>query len=348
MKPSEQPSAPAVLDPTDTAAEVGRLVRPIAVLGLVALLLGRVVAPALKGAFNGIDAYIRYVDVAAGVTTQGLAFAVTALSIGALLVVARDRRVSLVVRALLVPQTALVLVLGIWATRKALSNPGSILVGVMASVAALVASMQGMRQPRTRALSAVLAITGLSGLLHVSGGMVALRGASLPSLATALSSLAVLMHGAALLVALVWLATRRRTIVPPATMGALAAAVLLTWAASRGAVSNASNGWVFMWRALETLLPSPSAGLPASLSMFLSVLSPALAIAALATRRQIPSVIGAMSLALLSGILVDAPVQAMILTLASLSTVLASCDDRGMWEALIGRPLRPGPGLPPG
>ena len=68
-----------------------------------------------------------------------------------------------------------------------------------------------------------------------------------------------------------------------------------------------------------------------------------LALAALATRKQVPSVIGALTLTLLAGMMVDAPVQAMLLTLAALSTVLASRDERGMWEVLIGRPLRGGP-----
>ncbi|MBI5532585.1 MAG: hypothetical protein HY898_07710 [Deltaproteobacteria bacterium] len=345
---TERVDTPATADAPSTASEVGRLIRPVAALGLVALVLGRVVAPALKGSFNGIDKFIWYADKLAGVTSQGLAFAVTALAIGALLVVARDNRVSLFVRALLVPQTVLVLFLGIWATRKALPNPGAILVGLMASVAAIIGAIQGMLQPRTRAVAVVLAVTGLAGLLHVASGTVMLRPGTMPVIAAALSSLAVLVHGIALLVALVWLATRRRTIIPPATMGALAVSVLLTWAAARGAQTPSANGWAFVWRALETLLPSPASGLPVAMGMFLAVLSPSLAVAALATRRQIPSVIGALTLTLLAGVLVDAPVQAMILTLASLSTVLASRDERGMWEALIGRPLRPGGSKPPG
>jgi hypothetical protein len=344
---TQRPDAAAGADVSTTASEVGRLIRPIAVLGLVALVLGRVMAPALKGAFNGIDSFIWYADKLAGMTSQGLAFAVTALSIGALLLIARDPRVSLLVRALLVPQTVLVLFLGIWATRKALPNAGVVLVGLLASSAAMIGAIQGMFQPRTRAVSVVLAITGLAGLLHVASATVMLRSAGSPALAAAVSSLAVLVHGMALLIALVWLATRRRTILPPATMGALGASVLLTWAAARGANAAAANGWAFAWRAIETLLPSPTPSLPAAIAMFLGVLSPALAVAAIATRRQIPSVIGALTLTLLAGLLVDAPVQAMILTLASLSTVLASRDERGMWETLIGRPLRAGGGQPP-
>lgn len=337
-----QPAAPAAQPGPSTAAEIGRLIRPLAALGFVALILGRVVAPALRGAFVGMDSVIRYTDAAAGILSQGLAFAVTALSVGALLMVARDRQVPVVVRAMLIPQTALVLLLGIWATRKALPNPGAILVGLMAAVAALFGSIPGFRQGRTRALAVVLSITGLACLVRVAGALVAMRGSSLAFLSATLSSVAVIVHAAALLVALVWLASRRRTLVPPATMAVLIASVALTWAAARGSQPGATAGWVFVWRALDSLLPRPVPSLPASVAVFLAVLSPALALAALATRRQIPSVIGALALTLLAGILADAPVQAMLLTLAALSTVLASRDDRGMWEALLGRPLRPG------
>jgi hypothetical protein len=329
-------------DAAGSSAELGRLIRPVAALGILALVLGRVIAPALKGAFNGIDRVIRGADILAGVSSQGLAFAVTALSIGALLVISRDRQVSLVVRALLIPQTLLVLLIGIWATRKPLANPALLVSGLMASLAAIVASVQGLRKPRTRALGVVLSVTGVAALVHVAAGWFSLRG-GLPALAGALSSASLVLHAGALVVALVWLATRRRTLVPPATMAALFAAVLLTWAASKGARPNATEGWIFAWRSLEALLPSPSPGLPSSLALFLAVLSPCLALAALSTRRQVPSVIGALTLVLLAGVLVDAPVQAMILTLAGLSTVLASRDDRGMWEVLIGRPLRGGP-----
>jgi len=71
---------------------------------------------------------------------------------------------------------------------------------------------------------------------------------------------------------------------------------------------------------------------------------PALAVGALATRRQIPAIIGALALVLAAGVMVDAPLLALMLTTASLATVLASRDDRGMWEALLGRPLKGAPG----
>ena len=345
---SEQPEAQPAGPPPSTAADVSRLIRPVAVLGVVALVLGRVIAPALKGAFVGIDAFIRYSDLAAGILSQGLAFAVTALCIGALLVIARDRQVSMVVRAMLLPQTALVLLLGIWATRKPLPNLGLVLIGLMASISALFGALPGFRHTRTRALAVVLPGTGLASLVHVAGALSALRGSSLAAMSSGFSSLAMVLHALAMLVALVWLASRRRTIIAPATMTVLIVSVALTWAASKGSQPGASAGWAFIWRALDNLLPRPLPTLPASMAIFLSLLSPGLAVAALATRRQIPSVIGALALTLLAGILADAPVQAMILTLAALCTVLASRDDRGMWEALLGRPLQSGPGARPG
>lgn len=332
--------APGPSPEASTHHEVSRLIRPLAVLAVVAIILARAVTPALKGTFSGIDGLIRWADIAAGLLSQGLAFALTALAIGALLVVGRDRRVSIVARALLVPQTVLVLFFGIWATRNTVGNPGVMLLGMLAVSVSTLGAVEGLRQARTRALGVVLGLTSMAGFTHLLAAVVAWRTPDSARLAAAMGSLSLVIHAAALLVALVWLASRRRSVLPPATMISLVVSVLLTWAASRGSLMSAAPGWVFAARAMDRLTPSPAPSLPASFAIFLSALAPALAVGALATRRQIPTIIGSLALALTAGVMVDAPLQAMMLITASLGTVLASRDDRGMWEALLGRPLK--------
>lgn len=335
---SEQ--APGSSPDATTYHEVSRLIRPLAVLAIVAIVLARAVTPALKGTFSGIDRLIRWADVAAGLLSQGLAFALTALAIGALLVVGRDRKVSVVARSLLVPQTMLVLFFGIWATRNTVGNPGVMLLGMVAVSVSTIGAIEGLRQARTRALGVVLGLTSLAGFAHLLAAVVAWRTPDSARFAAALGSFSLFIHAIALLVALVWLASRRRSVLPPATMISLVVSVLVTWAAAKGTLMSAAPGWVFAARAMERLTPTPAPGLPASFAIFLSALAPALAIGALATRRQIPTIIGSLALALTAGVLVDAPLQAMMLTTASLGTVLASRDERGMWEALLGRPLK--------
>lgn len=332
--------APGPSPDATTQHEVSRLIRPLAVLAIFAIVLARAVTPALKGTFSGIDRLIHWADIAAGLLSQGLAFALTALAIGALLVVARDRKVPVVARSLLVPQTMLILFFGIWATRNTVGNPGVMLLGLVAVSVSTIGAIEGLRQARTRALGVVLALTSIAGFLHLLAAVVAWRTPDGARLAAALGSFSLFVHAISLLVALVWLASRRRSILPPATMISLVVSVLVTWAASKGSLMSAAPGWVFVARAMERLTPVPAPSLPASFAMFLSALAPSLAVGALATRRQIPTIIGSLALTLAAGVMVDAPLQAMMLTTASLGTVLASRDDRGMWEALLGRPLK--------
>lgn len=320
------------------------MVRPLAVVAVIALVLARAVTPALKGTFSGIDSVIRWADIGAGLLSQALAFSLTALCVGMILIVGRDQKVTAFARAVLIPQTVLVIVFGIWATRNPLHPVGMMALGMIAVAASMTASVEALRQARTRALGAVLGLTGFAGFLHVLAAMIARRSLDSLRFAGAISTLSLSVHALALLVALIWIASRRRSVLPPATMIALAVAVALTWAASKGTLMSAAPGWVFAARAMDRLIPTPAPSLPASFSLFLAALAPALAVGALATRRQIPAIIGALALVLTAGVMVDAPLLALMLTTASLATVLASRDDRGMWEALLGRPLKGAPG----
>ena len=66
-------------------AEAGKLVRPMAVLALFAMLLAQSVAPALKGTGLGLGRVIDAVDLVSGVSSHMLALATSALCIGLLL-----------------------------------------------------------------------------------------------------------------------------------------------------------------------------------------------------------------------------------------------------------------------
>ncbi|HQP34872.1 MAG TPA: hypothetical protein PLI95_06830, partial [Polyangiaceae bacterium] len=128
-------------------------------LAVIALVLARAVTPALKGTFSGIDSVIRWADIGAGLLSQGLAFALTALCVGMILIVGRDPKVTAFARAVLIPQTVLVIVFGIWATRNPLHPIGMMALGMVAAAASMTASVEALRQARTRALGAVLGLT---------------------------------------------------------------------------------------------------------------------------------------------------------------------------------------------
>ncbi len=344
---TDQPSTTPAPNAGAAASDMGRLVRPAAVLALATLLVGRVLPDALKGSVLGGERLIETVDLVAGACSQLLAFVASALSIGLMLSIGRDHRLSAVTRAIVIPQASLLLLFGLWASRARLTAVGAVVVGALACSIAIASSIQAMKQARSRALGVVLCSTAVAGALHLGAaalisvtGERALRYVPISgSLATA----SLVVYAVSLLVALVWLASRRRTVMPPATLGAMAAAVLVVWAALRASHPGASRLLVFASRALDRLVPIPEPAIGLAIAMFLAVLGPALAITALVTRRQIPSVIGALALTLTAGVLVDSPLHAMLLSVAGLAALVASRDERGMWEVLIGRPL-PSPG----
>jgi len=317
---------------------------PMAVLAFVSLLLARVVGPGLKGLSSGMGRYIDAADVIAGVSSHVLALTISAMSIGALLVVVRDSKVSIVVRTLLVGLSSLVLILGIPASRFRLSPVACFVIGVMASMLAILGAIQGITTARSRALGVVLGITGLGALQHVfAAGIAALApeaaAAQWAPLSNALASASTFFLGSAQLVSLLWLASRRRTLTPPSTMLALAGSVLCTYAAALGQKHNASPFLVFLSQGFEHLPAAPYPNFPHSVLIFFAVLGLALALAAMLTRRQLPAVIAGFALTLVAGISLDTPAHALIITMATFSTVLASRDEKGAWETLMGRRL---------
>lgn len=324
--------------------EVGRLIRPTAALALFTMLLAQGVAPSIKTAGLAVGRVIDYVDLAAGISSHLLALTVSALSIGLLLIVGRDPRVSLVSRVLLVAQTTIVLVLAVPAARFRLSPFACFFLGIVACSAAMAGAFEGLREPRTRALGMMLGLIGLAGTTRVvSAGLVAIpsaaQAAKLAPLSNGLATGSVLLHGVALMIALAWLASRRRKTVSVGSMGALITAMAVTWIAGSGAQLNAPPWMIFAARFQEQLIPLPLSGFPRVIDGFVAVLGPIVAVTALLSRRQVGTVIGAVTLALTAGTVVDVPGHAIVMVLAALTTALAAHDEQGLWEALMGKRL---------
>jgi hypothetical protein len=309
------------------------------------MLLAQAIAPAIKTAGLSLGRFIDHVDLAASIASHMLALTVSALCIGLLLTVGRDTRVSIVARVLLVAQSTIVLVLAVPASRFRLSSFACFFLGAVTCSAAIIAAFEGLRETRSRALGLVLGVIGLAGAARVvSAGLVAIpsvtQATRLVPFSNVLATASVILHGAALMLALAWLASRRRSTVSVGTVFALTTAMLLTWAAA-GAQPSAPTWQIFVARFQDHLIPSPVSLLPRVIDGFVAVLGPCVAIAALLSRRQMGTVVGAMVLALTAGTMVDVPGHALIMVLASLATVLAARDEQGMWEALMGKRLVP-------
>lgn len=332
-------------------ADASRLIKPMAVVALLAMVLAQGVAPALKGVAMGLGRLIDAVDVAAGIGSHLLAISATALAIGLILLIARDRKVHIVSRILLIAQTTVILILAVPAARFRLSAFSCFFIGLVACGLALIGSWEGMRQPRSRAAGLVLAVTAIGSLLRmIPAALVSLsdplRAENLAPVAAFAASVSTLLFGAAVLVTLVWMAARGRKLVSPVSFLVMGGSLFLTWAALRGDKPQAPAWALFMSRALTELVPDPPSSLPQVAVYFLTALAPLTAIAAIASRRQLPSVVGALALTITAGTAPDVPGRALILALATLSVVLASRDDHGMWAALIGHSLASTPPAP--
>lgn len=342
-------SAPQKRPLRSTIGEVGRLIRPAAVLALFAMLLAQGLSPAVKTAGLAVGRLIDYIDVAAGISSHLLALMASAMCIGLLLIVGRDPRVSIVSRVLLVAQTTVVLVLAVPASRFRLSPFACFFLGIVACSAAISGAFEGLREPRSRALGIVLGLTGLAGTARVvSAGLIAIPSAEqatrLLPLSHVLSTASVIIHALALLVTLAWLGSRKRKTISIGTMFALATAMFVTWAAASGAKPNAYGWMVFAARFQDQLIALPLSALPRVVDGFVAVLGPIVAAAALMNRGQMATVVGSVALALTAGTVVDVPGHALIMALAALSTALAAHDEQGMWEALMGKRLSPSAG----
>jgi hypothetical protein len=339
---SEQPSSTA-RPLRVTIAELGRLVRPAAALALVAMLLGQAVVPAVKSV--GLASLIEPLDLVANISSHLLAFTATALSIGLLLVVGRDPRVSLVARVLLVAQAVIVLVLAVPASRFRLSSFACFFLGAVACSAAMVAAIEGIRETRSRALGLVLAILGIAAAARVtSAGLIVIpslpQAERLMSLSTSMATGSVVLHAISLFVALSWIAARRRSTVSFGTFLALLGAMVVTWGAA--GVHPRSPLWaVFFARLQDHLMPAPLSLLARSVDGFVVVLAPLVAFTALLMRRQMGAVVGALALVLTAGTAVDIPGRALIMVVGAVATVLAARDEQGMWEVLMGKRWEP-------
>ena len=324
---------------SSAVAEAGRLLRAMAVLAWLTVVLAQAIPAGLKGAATGYSKLIDAVDVAVGISSHLLALAASALTVGMLLLLGRERRLSIVSRVLLVLLSAGVLILAVPASQFRLSPPVLFMLAMLACALASVGAFEAMRQARSRAIGLVLALMCLAGVTHVFAAGALAFGADPQgnaALARGLSTGSMTLHAAATMLALTWMASRRRRVVVPPTTLALAAAFVMAWCVSR-AQRPAAPGWtVFLARAVEGITPVPTTSVPLFFEAAVASLSLLLAAGAVLMRRQPHSVLGTLALTLTAATMIDVPGHALILMLAGLGAALAAYDERGAWDAMTG------------
>jgi hypothetical protein len=326
---------------TARAALSPRYVQQVALLGLIAAMVGRSIAPALRGAREGLDQVIWYADLSGGLASYLFAFIGLSALIVELMMTFRERRLRVVYRVAALVLGVAVISLVAPAFREPLTERASIVAALASGLVAIFASFEAISVPRTRALGVLLATAGLAALLHLGATMLAWYAGEhalyrVATISRVLATGSVLFDTIALLTAFAWLTTRTH----PATVWgariALFAACVLAAGAARVGPQEGGPLWqVVTYRAVERLLSVPPPYVWVPYRYALETCAPLLALVAVLSRGQIPAVVGALALALIARPTTDVPLSALALTLAALTTPLAARDDRGMWAVLM-------------
>jgi hypothetical protein len=302
-----------------------------ACIGAIAKVLGVLVLPGLRG--------LAQQRVVEAVERLSGAFAVLfgALLVGAMLfnsvLFARSRQRGALWRGVVVVLSGLVVA----ATSSAFTHRlhGVIAMGlsILVSVIAGIASVGALREPRTRALGAVVALFALSGLLRPLAWYLAALANERASFevysnARVAATVSVAVQAFATLLSAAWLGTRS------AVRGRLLAniAVALAFALTYLAAKNHADAPDLLSGVLRASLSRvASQPLPTALATVSAFLVPATLLLSLVALLQplVPKlVVGALALALLSLGAFEVPLQALAIAVAAQSAMMAVADVR--------------------
>ncbi|AKT41654.1 hypothetical protein [Chondromyces crocatus] len=332
-----------------------RFLWPLAALGVLATLIGKMLAPSIGGITVGLEGLVLQLDRAGGMLSQLFALlAVVATS--SLVSLVSQSRSPIALRVFAVMTSSLVALEVIYASgRERVPEVMAVFIAGIVGTLALVAAWDARRAVFSRHAALVLGLLGLGGLLRLAGALLAVRAiatssVAVGSVAQGLSTAAFVLDGLGALVAAAGLVKRRD---PRASAGSdqaptssplLSPMVLLAlglaFVATRYAASAASNevhpGELLVFRMLDRLVVRPLPTAPLGAQHFVAALSFVMAGLALAVRRPTPALSAVVALALLSRGAVGAPLGAISLSLASMGILLAARDERGLWAALLG------------
>jgi hypothetical protein len=357
MDAPEAPPAPA---PTRSGIPILRLVPPFAILAIVASLIGRAIGPSMEGRAVGLGRTIEAVKLSGGVLSQVLAVAAIVLAMGEILVVSRSRVPAAVRLGSIGLGGAVVLVCFLaspW--RESLPDALVLLMSLSAVAFALLAGASALKASFSRAAGLILLLVGADSLLRLVAVGIASQsrgaaGGRLEVVARAVATAGFVAGVVALAVAAAWIASRSRKLASAGTLVPLAIALFLTQKARSADGDDAGAFSVLVHRIVERLILRPLPMAPVAFQIFIALLAPLLAIAALASRPARgasaaalapPSVGAAIALALLMRDAADMPLGALALVIASLTVAIAAHDERAVWEAIApaNRPSSDGP-----
>jgi hypothetical protein len=340
---------------SDLEASVLGFLRALAALGLVAMLLGRVLGPALAGVFMGADGLVQGVGAAGELVSQAFALLAMLAAISAVLAVARSR-LPLVVRFSAISLGGVGILTTLWALHEPVPTPSAGLVSGCAAVVALLAAGSAFRAPFARGPAVVVGLVAVGALVRLVAVALALQadgagGSHLGALAGSFATVAFVADALAAVTAVAWVAgaAGRGAAGAPRLVNAwtilpLGLAMMGARWALMGETAESSPVALLVWRSSVRLLTLPEPGVSTGIRVFFAFLAPLTAVVALLVRGPVPALGAAVALALAARGSVEMPPCALMLVVGSLGLGLAAHEGRGLWAALP--PRAGGPSAP--
>jgi hypothetical protein len=331
--------------PADLEGTVLAALPLLAGLGLAALLLGRVLGPAIAGVFVGANGLVQGVGKTGDVASQVFAFAAMLAAVVTVLAVARSR-LPLAVRFGAISLGGVGVLTTLWALHEPVPAASAGLVSACAAVVALLAAGSAIRAPFARAPAVVVGLVALGALVRLASVGLAIeadadRAPRLAGIAGGCATAAFAADGLAVAIAVAWVAGARRRagaegprLVNGWTIVPLGLAMIGAWYARIGQGAEPPPAALLVWRAALRLLTLPDPSVSTSLRVFFAFLAPLMAAAALLARGAVPALGAAVALALLARGSVEMPPCALMLMIGSLGLGLAAHEGRGLWAAL--------------
>ena len=291
------------------------LLRTSALVGAVASALGAVIVPGLRGVAS--DATIEHCEKASTILSYATAFLLAGLLLNGAFDLSRTRKVSLWSRALLFFGAPGVLAMLVPAFAHPLSNAGSVILVVATLLVVIGGASSGLRASHTRMLAMVQLVLGFSAVARTVAwllGTLFSDNLRVWVVSQTFSSAGIVAEGAAQMLAVAWLSTRRRMASSGITAVALTLAFMIVWVAGRAEPS--SPAWQLVLRSGIGGQTSAHGALGALEAFFVAASIP-LALGCALVPRQLTVVTCGIALALLARGSFDIPLRALAASTAA-------------------------------
>lgn len=342
-KTSEAAPARASEEPSDASNDAHSddepslsFVRGMAIFAVIVVLFGRAFGSSLRGLAVGLGKHAERFEFFGALQSQAFLILGTIVSLGLVLAILRTPAAAFV-RFMTVACGGLVTLATLLSMATRMPPTTIAISGGLATALALMAAWDTVRVPFARAASIIVGSVGLGAVTRVIAIMLLSRDrvpAGTRAFAQGVVTVGLMLDALAMIIAVGFVSSRNRKTSSPATLIALGAALIATRLALGGAAEDAGAASVFFERAARALITRPEPLVSQAVMTFFAFAAPALAIAVLVTPTLTPALSGAIALALLAHGSPDTPLCGLMLTIASVATMLAARDHRGIWAEI--------------